>query len=127
MMAAITITARFIARLCVAVAFALAVVIVPSVASHAAEPPVYPPTGGSAAAWKCTDTANNDTPPVTGQTCVVTAWEADPPAPEPAESSGPSEVMGTVELTEAQYQTLAFGLGLVVLLGGARLVGSWSR
>jgi hypothetical protein len=53
---------------------------------------------------------------------VVTAWGEDPAAPEPT-APGTS----VVQLTDEQFQALAFGLGLVVMLGGASLVGSWRR
>lgn len=91
--------------------------------AYAAIPP-YPETGGTASAWKCTDTATEDTPPVTGQTCTVTAWEADPPAPEPEPAS---ETASVVTLDEDQYTAIAFALGLALLVGGARLVGGWAR
>lgn len=124
MMAGIRAACRFLVRLVVAVAFALAVVLVPSVASYAAIPP-YPSTGGEATGWTCT---GKNTPPglgetetTTTQTCTVNGWAADPApvAPDAGTTSG------EVVLADDQWQVIAFGLGLVVLLGSARLVGSW--
>jgi hypothetical protein len=89
-----------------------------AVAFAAVTPAPYPATGGSPATWSCTDSSSTDTPPVLGSDCVVTSWGVNPPAPVPSSSSSSA-------LTDDQWQTLSWGVGLLVFFAAAHTIGSW--
>ena len=107
--------------ICVAVGVCLLVLLGGTSAWAVAPSPVPMPTDGTSVptGWTCQDTSDSATPPVTGSSCAVTAWGTQPVAPAPPAGTS------SVSLTDDQFGVIGFGVGLLVLLASAHVVGSW--
>lgn len=122
---------RWARRACLVALWCLAALLVPSVASYAATPAPAPTRGPYVAGgWSCEVPNAGDpgaSPPVPASTataCVVTDWSPVVlPTPEPV--AAPVVTVSGGGLTPDQESYLAFGLGLLVLLAAAHVVGGW--